>query len=264
MRRAAALAAVLVMIVTTSALAQTPTARTVLRITGSGGQHAVLSVSTGGMRLGIPFLTTPRLPGPDGTISGVVIQRLPSRQFVGGLLLQNVPGFSEAVEQGLGVSDSIQLDGGRYALTLLGSGPQDVALDLPRKSSIVLKTRGSARPITRVGYAATETAHKWSEPIEITPSDGLLVLGRGAGGEQQQAAVEQSCFRRAPADGLCLAPDSSSTMTSPGAGWAAFWGSQMYGTGPEQAGDYLYSGRVAAVGAPSMAAHSTVMITLPR
>lgn len=264
MRRVAALAAVLSMVVATSALAQTPTARSVLRITGAGGQHAVLSVPPGGMRLDIPFFTTPRLPGPDGTISGVIIQRLPSREFVGGVLLQNLPGFSGAVEQGLGVSDSIQLQGGRYAMTLLGSGPQNVALGLPRRSSIVLTARGGARPVTRTAYAATGTAHTWSEPIEITSSDALLVLGSGAGGELQQAVVERSCFRRAPGDGLCLTPDSSSTMASPGVGSAASWGSQMYGTGPEQAGNYVYSGHVAAVGAPSTAAHSTVMITLPR
>ena len=41
------------MIVTTSAMAQTPAARTVLRVTGSGGQQTVLSVPPGGLQLGI-------------------------------------------------------------------------------------------------------------------------------------------------------------------------------------------------------------------
>src|SRR3954463_8470535 len=52
-----------------------PTRTAPLVIAGSGGQRATLPFPAGGLDVEYPFLNEPRLPGPDGTISGVVIQR---------------------------------------------------------------------------------------------------------------------------------------------------------------------------------------------
>jgi hypothetical protein len=265
MRRVLALAAALVVALSTAAVSETPPPRTQLRITGVGGQQAVLTVPEGGMRIDFPFFSTPRLPGPDGAVGGVLIQQLPSRTLVGGLLLQNVPGFDGALELGLVGFDGVQLPRGRYALTLLGTGPQSVALDLRQQASRTLKARGPARPVTRTTFGASPALHTWSDPVRVPAGQALVVLGSGAGGDHQQASLDQSCFRRAADDdGRCLPPDGSGVVASPGAGAAASWGSQFFSTDPEQAGDHVFSGRIAAVGPQSTAAHSTVLISLPR
>jgi hypothetical protein len=160
--------------------------------------------------------------------------------------------------------DGIQLPPGRYALTLLGSGPKSVALDLPKHKSIALKARGAARPITRSGYGAANA------PTRGPTGSGPCGRRAGRAGQRRGRRPPAGSARpvvlppRRDDDGLCLPPDSSSTMAAPGASASASWGSLTFSTTSGQAGDYVYSGRVLGRGPQSSAAHSSVVISLPR
>lgn len=266
MRRTGVLAVALLVLLGAGAATAAPPATSQLRVSGAGGQSAVLTVPAGGLRVDYPFFSTPRLPGPDGSIGGVLIQDLRTRAVVGGLLLQNVPGFSVALELGIVGFDGVSLRPGRYALTLLGTDRQTVTLPVRRGGSdLVLAARGPARPITSSAYADSAAVHSWSDPLSLPAARSLVVLGSGAGGDLQQASVEQSCFRPvAEDDGLCLQPDMSSSFVSPGAGASASWSTMQFETGAAQTGDYRHSGRVASVGAGSTAAHSSVLIAMPQ
>jgi hypothetical protein len=265
MRRLGVLAVAVLVLLGAGAATAAPPATSQLRVSGVGGQSAVLTVPAGGLRIDYPFFSTPRLAGPDGSIGGVLIQDLRTRAVVGGLLLQNVPGFSVALELGLVGFDGVRLRPGRYAFTLLGSERQTVTLPVRRDGpDVVLDARGSARPITSTAYAASPAAHLWSDPISIGTARSIVVLGRGSGGELQQASAEQACFRPAAEDELCLQPDMSSTFVAPGAGSSASWATMMLDMGSEQAGDYHHSGRIASVGPANAAAHSSVIISVPR
>lgn len=265
MRRLAVLVSALVLLVGAGTATAGPRAAA-LRISGIGGQSAVLTVPAGGMRVEYPFFSTPRLPGPDGALGGVLIQDLRTREALGGLLLQNVPGFPTALETGLLHFERVDLRPGRYLLTLLGTDRQTVTLPVRhRRGDVRLTAGGPARPITTSAFDADSTLHTWSEPVRLPAAESILILGSGAGGENQQAAHEQSCFRAADEDdGLCLPADSETTAVSPGAGAAAWWGSLMFLTDPGQAGEYVFSGRTLSLGTPSTAAHSGLVIRVPR
>src|SRR3954468_5898318 len=100
MKRWGAAAALVVAVVVAPAAHAAPPAppRTApLVITGSGGQQAPLTVPAGGLDVEYPFFNEPRLPGPDGTISGVVIQRPSDGRLAAGVVLLNAPGFDRAV-----------------------------------------------------------------------------------------------------------------------------------------------------------------------
>ncbi|TAL25344.1 MAG: hypothetical protein EPN99_01780 [Frankiales bacterium] len=266
MRRIAGLVTAFVLLVGAGAATAEPPAPSTLRISGLGGQSAVLTVPAGGMRVEYPFFSTPRLPGPDGTVGGVLIQDLRTREALGGLLLQNVPGFSTALETGLLHFERVDLRPGRYVLTLLGTDRQTVTLPVRHKrGDLRLNARGPARPITTTAFDASSTLHTWSAPVQLPAAESILVLGSGAGGDNQQISYEQSCFRAAAEDdGRCLPADSDSTFVSPGAGAAASWSSFMFLTDAGQAGDYVYSGRAVSLGTSSTAAHSSLVIRIPR
>src|SRR4051794_27232924 len=78
-----------------------------LTFAGVGGQTATLDVGPGGSEFEFPWFGHPRLNGPDGTVSGVLIERRGVE--VGGAVLLNAPGFDEAVVLPLGGTDGIHL-----------------------------------------------------------------------------------------------------------------------------------------------------------
>ena len=263
MRRVGILIAAVVVLLAGPVAAEMPEPAGELRLSGAGGQRAVLDVGRDGMRIDYPFFRTPRVPGPDGAVGGVLIQRLSTGKVAGGLLLQNAPGFDGAIEMGLVGFDGVTLPKGRYALTLLGEGRQQVSLPLPSGRRMALKAAGPARPISKTAFADGSALHTWSDDMQLSKRPSIVVLGSGGGGERQQAAETHTCFRpAADDDGLCLPPDSSGTMLAPGAGSSASWSNLTFFSEAGMAGDYVYSGRVVAAGL-SETGHGSVVITLP-
>ena len=264
MRRLGVVVAVLAVLVgATTASAAPGGAR--LQVSGAGGQSAVLTVPAGGMRVEYPFFENAQLAGPDGTIGGVLIQEMRTRKPVGGVLLQNVPGFDGmTLAHGLLGYEGVRLAPGRYLLTMLGSSRHTVSLPVRAGRGSTLTARGAARPITRSVFADDASLHTWSDAVAIS-GRSIVVLGAGSGGDLQQAGTGDSCFRpAADDDGMCLHPDVSSTFVAPGAGASASWSTLLFEMGAERAGAYRHSGRVAGIGPSSTAAHSGVVITVPR
>lgn len=263
-RRGAALAALLA-VLAASAPAVAASGQARLVVSGTGGQQVVLTVPSGGLRLDYPFGASPRLTGPDGTVGGLLIQRLPQRTLSGGLLLMNAPGFDQAVEIGLVGDQNLRLPPGEYALTLLGSQRQVVSLPLPQsRKDVRLATSGPIRRTIVATFGSGAAVHAWDETVAVPTTRNVVVVGNGSGGVFQQASAGASCFAPAAAAiDACVPPDEISVVPSPGADAAANWGASIYLPGSLNAASYRYSGRAAAVGAGT-AAHSVAVISLPR
>ena len=227
-----------------------------LVVTGSGGQTAVLAVGRGGVDVQYPSFPA-RVPGPDGAVGGVAIQDAHGG-LVGGVLVQNVPGFTEAIAIGLVDFQSTHLRPGRYRLTLLGTGRQTVAL---KGVSARLVAHGPARPVTRAHGAATGTVATWSDSLGAVRSGDIVMVGNGSGGDEQQADTTEECLS---IEGQPCAVPPVGLGLSPGPGSWSFWSTSIYGAGSLPAGRYVYSGNQVAVGPASTTGHAEVVISLRR
>lgn len=225
-----------------------------LVLTGAGGQTAVLAVGRAGLDVGYPDFP-PRLPGPDGTVGGVAIQDSRGR-LVGGVLLQNVPGFGEALAFGLVDFQTTHLRPGRYRLTLLGRGRQAVTL---RGQAGRLVGHGPARPITRVVSASGGSVATWDDSLGAIGSRDMVLVGNGGGGEAQQADVTSDCLSL---EGQPCAVPPVGIGLSPGPGSTYFWSTQLYGPGSLPAGRYSYRGGQVGVGPASITGHAAVVLAL--
>lgn len=257
------LAALAVGVCVPAAQAAPPSAPLV--VSGAGGQTVALTVPPGGIDVGYPFFTEPRLPGPDGTAGGVAIQRASDGRLVGGVLLLNAPGFEEAVSVQLVDFEHTKLGPGRYRLTLLGTGHQEVHLTLRGTSRARhLVGRGAARPITRVVAGTSGPVDTWSAGLGRTGGGDYVLIGAGSGGNAQQAEDAAMCLQAsADADAPCLDGDSGS-FVSPGLGSAAAWSMMLYPPGALERSTYTYSGRVIGLGPTSTTGHAAVVISLRR
>lgn len=260
---------VAVMVATVGLLAPMATAhaRTAAQLTlsGLGGQSVVLSVGRGGLDVGYPFFTEPRVPGPDGAVGGVAIQRVSDGRLVGGVLLQNAPGFDMALDIELGAFGHSKLPPGRYRLTLLGVGRQAVHLQvIGAVKGRRLTAAGPARPVTRTSGGSARIVDDWSGPLGSVRADDFVVVGGGSGGDLQQAEDAELCLQAgsSPA-GPCLLGNGGS-FASPGTGAAAGWTSMLYPPGALSPGSYVFSGHVIGVGPACTAGHSAVVIALRR
>ena len=234
-----------------------------LVVSGSGGQTAVLTVPRGGLDVLYPVFTEPRVPGPDGTVGGVVIQRVGDGRLVGGLLLQNAPGFERAMPIPLVDFDHTVLPAGRYRLTLLGSGRQTVHLPVRRTTKVRhLLARGTGRPITRVLTSTSAIASRWSDAIGRITARDYVVIGAGSAGEFQQASENHLCLQPQEATGPCLV--SGGFTVTPGDGAAGTWAGYLFRAGSLAPGAYVFSGDAVGVGPESTTAHAGVVISLPR
>lgn len=245
-----------------SALAAPRTAPLV--VTGLGGQRAALTVPRGGWDVAYPFFTERRLPGGSDAVGGVLIQRARDAALVGGVLLQNAPGFNRAVPVPLVGFDHVVLPAGRYRLTLLGTGRQSVHL-VVRGSARAhqLRARGAARPLTRVVASSAATASVWSDPLGRIASTDYVVTGAGSGGDLQQASEDDLCLEpEAVVQQPCLL--GGGFTVTPGEGAAGSWSGYRYGPGSLKPGRYVFSGNAVAVGPSSQTAHAAVIISLPR
>jgi hypothetical protein len=235
-----------------------------LVISGLGGQTVVLSVPRGGLDLSYPFFAEPRLAGRDDVVSGVAIQRLADARLVGGLLLQNAPGFDRAIPVPLVAFEHTVLKAGRYRLTLLGKGPQTVHLTVRgTKTGRHLVAVGPARPVTRVIASTSAVVSTWSDALGPVTAADYVVTGAGSGGDLQQASE----------DDLCLQPEGSAAepcvlgggMTvTPGEGSAGTWAGYRYPPGSLKPARYVFSGNAIGVGPTSTTGHTAVVITLRR
>lgn len=241
-----------------------PTPAALLTVTGLGGQTALLTVPAGGMDLHYPMFLEQRLPGPDGAVGGVVLQRARDGALVGGVLLQNVPGFDRALDVPLLDVEHTALKAGTYRLTLLGAGRQAVHLTVRGSSRARhLVAHGRAAPITRVVAATSAGLHTWSDALAIKGGD-YVVLGAGSGGDLQQADEAQMCLQSQsdPSGGACL--PGGGVGTSVGAAGAASWSGELYAPGDLEPGGYLFGGQAVGVGPRSAAGHASVVISVPR
>jgi hypothetical protein len=232
-----------------------------LVVSGRGGQSVVLSVGAGGLTLGYPFLTESRLPGPDGTIGGLVIQRLHDQRLLGGVLLQNAPGFDSALDLPLVGFDKTRLAPGRYRVTLLGTGRSSVHLDvLAGRAPKRLTAAGPARPITRTASGSGSPIDTWSERLGRLTASDYLVVGAGSGGAAQQGDDAALCVQptAAAAGTPCIGGDGFGF--SPGAG-SASWSDSLYAPGDLKPDSYTFTGHAAGAGPSSVSGHEAVVIS---
>ncbi|MDT7539265.1 MAG: hypothetical protein QOI82_2850 [Actinomycetota bacterium] len=260
-RLAIGLALAAVLLAAPAALA-TPSGSLV--VSGRGGQSAVLTVPAGGLVVTYPPFAEPRVPGPDGAVSGVVIQRVHDLRPVGGVILQNAPGFDRAITIPLVDFEQTVLAAGRYRITLLGTGRQSVHLAMRRTTkSRHLVARGSGGARTRVIASTTPIAATWSEPLGRINASDYVIVGAGSAGELQQASENDVCLRAAAvSDEPCL--DGAGTTVTPGEGAAGTWSEFLYRPGSIASGSYVFTGNAIGVGPSSTTGHSAVVISLRR
>jgi hypothetical protein len=237
-----------------------------LVVSGQGGQTLTLSVPTAGLDISYPLFVQSRLAGPDGTVGGVAIQRVSDGRLVGGLLLINAPGFNRALGIQLVDVDRTHLARGRYRLTLLGRGRQQVELvqrgtDRSRR----LTARGDARPITRTVAGTAGPVDSWSVALGRTGGGDYVLIGAGSGGDWQQAEDASMCLRAtsAVAAAPCVSGDGGGFI-SPGPGGSAAWSMMLYPPGALERSAYTFSGRVVGIGPSSTTGHAAVVIALRR
>ena len=174
-----------------------------ITFTGVGGQTATFSLGPSPNEITFPWFGLPRLDGPDGTVSGVLIQR--GHAVVGGAVLLNAPGFDHAIVLPLGGPEGIRLQGGSYRVTMLGSTHQHLTAVARTGKARNVRLSGSARPITRAFSSSGAPLDTWSHRLGSIKGGDTLVLGLGAGGSIEAHAA-QSCLQRgdtAPS-GPCL------------------------------------------------------------
>jgi hypothetical protein len=236
-----------------------------LTVSGQGGQSVLLTVGRGGLDVGYPFFTEPRVPGPDGAVGGVAIQRVSDGRLVGGVLLQNAPGFDMALDIELGDFGHSKLRPGRYRLTLLGAGAQSVHLEvIGAVKARRLRASGPARPVTRTSGGSARIVDDWSGPLGAVRANDFVVVGGGSGGDLQQAEDAEMCLQSGSTTaGPCLL-GSGGSFASPGTGAAAGWTSMLYPPGTLSPGQYVFSGHVIGVGPACTAGHSAVVLSLRR
>ncbi|MDT7573264.1 MAG: hypothetical protein QOE05_3438 [Actinomycetota bacterium] len=262
MRRRGAIAAVLL-----AALAAAPVAVAAPRtgslvVSGNGGQSAVLTVPRGGFDVEYPLFTEQRLPGPDGAVGGVVIQRARDGRLVGGVVLQNAPGFDHAIPVPLADVEHTALRPGRYRFTLLGTGPQTVHLAMRRTTKARhVVAGGSGKPITRVVAGSAPIGSAWSDQLGRITSRDYVLVSAGSAGDLQQASEEDMCLQATGSQSPCLG--ASGFTVTPGEGRSGSWSAALYSPGDLRSGDYVFSGNAVAVGPGSTSAHAAVVIALP-
>lgn len=259
-RRGAALLATVTLLVLGAPLAHAETSTGSVTVTGRGGQVAQLVVGGRGVDLDIDVFGARRLPGSDGAVGGLVVQR-PDGSPAGGVLLQNAPGFHFALAMPLIPEGNGHLSPGRYRLTLLGSGPQTASLVLRGDArAIRLRASGSATPVTRSGYASAATYSRWSDDLRLR-ADDYLVVGAGTGGDLEQADSVELCVRAA-VDDACVG--GNGLGFSPGAGSSASWSSLTFSPRTFEPGAYVFQGSALGVGPASTTAHAYTVVSLRR
>ena len=235
--------------------AQAQDKRQRVEFAGTGGQTAGLEVGPHAADLAFPVFGHPRLSGPDGTMSGVLIQR--GSEVVGGAVLLNAPGFDDAIMLPIGRFEGAHLAPGHYRVTILGDTRQRLTGFVTRGALRSVTFRGGAHPITRTYSSNGAPLDTWSHRLGALRAGDTLVLGRGAGGAIEAHAA-QSCLQRgdvAPT-GPCLHGASETFAGPDGASWS---GSMQTLSGDE--GPYVYSGQIEAAGVDVTAGHVAMVIT---
>jgi hypothetical protein len=261
-RRAALVLAIAAVLGAAPAALATPSAS--IMVSGRAGESAVLTVPAGGLVVTYPPFAEPRVAGPDGAVSGVVIQRMHDPRPVGGVILQNAPGFDRAMTIPLVDFDRTVLAPGRYRVTLLGTGRQTVHLAIRRTTkSRHLVARGTGGAVTRVLASTSPIAATWADGLgRITASD-YVVIGAGSAGELQQASEDNVCLRSEATSVEPCVVGGGMTLT-PGDGAAGTWSEYLYRPGSLQPGSYVFTGNAIGVGPSSTTGHSAVVISLRR
>jgi hypothetical protein len=229
--------------------------QSVVTFSGIGGQTASINVGETATDIVFPWFGHPRLAGPDGTVSGVLIQRGPD--VVGGAVLLNAPGFDDAIMLPLGPSDGIHLQPGRYRVTMLGWTRQKLMAVTRSGAARTISMTGPARPITRSFSSSGAPLDMWSHRLGRIKAGNTLVLGLGAGGTLDAHAA-QSCLQRgdvAPS-GPCVQGASKWLGGPDGASWG---GSVQTVTSDE--GPFVYSGQIETGGVNVTAGHVAVVIS---
>ena len=225
-------------------------------LVGRGGQTAVLDVGSRPLDLVAPVFRHPRLPGGDGTIGGVLVQR--GAAVVGGMVLINAPGFPYALTWEFGGERALRLTHGRYRVTILGTARQTVQLLIASgQPSRKLLATGPARPVTRAFAGNGSPLHQWSDRLGELRAGDTLVLGAGTSGTLE-AHARQTCLKRGDTASSepCLEADEVFFHVP---GGASFSGSTQTLLADE--GRLVYSGQIETVGVESSAGHVAVVIT---
>jgi hypothetical protein len=222
---------------------------------GVGGQTSMVNVGSTSTDITFPWFDDARLDGPDGTVSGVLIQS--GRHVIGGAVLLNAPGFDRAIVLPLGPSEHIHLQRGRYRITMLGTTRQKLTAVATTGPARAITLSGPSRPITRSFSSAGVPLDTWSHRLGSIKAGDTLVLGLGAGGALEAHAA-QSCLQRgdiAPS-GPCI-QGASTWLGGPD---GASWGGSVQTVAADE-GPFVYSGQIEAAGVGVTAGHVAVVIS---
>lgn len=229
-----------------------------LEVTGVGGQAATLVVGAQPLSLAAYIFRHPRLPGEDGTVGGVLVQR--GSEVVGGTVLINAPGFPYALTWELNRS-ALRLTKGRYRITLLGTAQQTVQMVITSgQRSRRISASGPARPVTRTFSGNGSPLVQWSDQLGQLRAGDILLLGAGTTGTADAHAI-QTCLRRgdASSSGPCLEADPVWFNAES----RSYSGSSQTFT-DDQPSAFTYSGQIETVGVGTSSNHLAVVITPPR
>jgi hypothetical protein len=230
--------------------------RALLQLSGVGGQSTTLDIGARALTLAAPIFRHPRLPGGDGAVGGLIVQR--GSQLVGGMVLINAPGFPYALTWELTGPEDLRLSKGRYRVTLLGAGRQTVQMIITSgQPSQQLRAAGMARPVTRTFSGNGTTMHEWSHRLGDLKAGDTLILGSGSTGTPDAHAA-QTCLRRGSTASAspCLEVDDVG-FHAPGG--ASYGGSSQ--TVREDEGPFTYSGQIQTVGMGTRSGHVAVVIS---
>lgn len=212
-----------------------------LVVTGHGGHGTVLTVGRAGLTLQAPSeLHTPRLPGPDGTVAGLLIARAGSTRPVYGHVIVNLPQSDiPLVAQLVGGdrSDKVRLPSGRYVVALLGTGNTSASVRLvgSRQGAALRTTTGPETVTQTIQYSASPVGSAWSEVVSTRP-DGGYVAWAGGGGPQNQAAYIDVCVSEGSTgcDGPPTQRGEAATFgvfLTPGSSSSSSWLTKVYAPG---------------------------------
>jgi hypothetical protein len=225
-------------------------------VSGRGGQTTTLVVGQQPLELEPHRFLHPRLPGGDGAMGGMLIQR--GREVVGGVALINAPGFPYALTFDPWSRERLVLPKGSYRVTLLGTAQQTAQARIksgsPRRT---LQAAGPPRPITRSFSGGGSPLHEWAQRLGDLRAGDTLLLGAGAAGGPEVHAT-QTClqFGDTASAGPCLTPQDAGFHTFGGASHETTATTMLTDQGP-----MVYSGQIQTAGLETSAGHVAMVVT---
>jgi hypothetical protein len=234
-----------------------------LVVTGHGGHGAFLTVGPAGLTLQAPSeFDAPRVPGPDGSVAGLLVARAGSTRPVYGHVIVNLPQSDSAlVIQLVGGdrSDKVRLSSGRYVVALLGTGNTSASVRLVgSRQGAALRATGPETVTQSIQYTASPVGSTWSEVVSAGPQGSYAAWG-GGGGPQTQAAYIDLCVSKESTG--CDGPPTQrgeaaiwGVFLTPGSSSSSSWLTNVYAPGTfKRTGRHQFTGESVGAGITTVA-----------